>query len=205
MKYQAKIRLFEKMVLGEVTAQVEREKKKVDDAYERLLEERRRELKEREEAGVAEERRLLERKKRRAIAEASRDAKGEVLEAREAAIDSTIEDLIDRLEGFIEGKAYRDFLRHKLQKALAFSAGWSGLVITFTSRDRRLESEIAAWTEEMKAAADLRFDGEGFSGGFIVTSAEEGTRIDATLETYIAEHRQAIGRSVIRYLEGGEG
>ncbi len=205
MRYQAKLKLFEKMVLGEVGARVDEEKRKIDAQYESLLKERREELKTREEVGVKEERRSLERQKRRALSEASRDAKGEILEAREAAIDATIEALIDRMDTFCAGDHYKAFLTQRIDEALDYAIGWPGLKITLVPRDEHLESELQTRIEKKGRAVDLLFDGEGFTGGFVVTSEEEDVRIDATLETYIEEHREEIGRRVIRTLEGGEG
>lgn len=143
-------------------------------------------------AAEEEAKRMMEAQRKERIAWARLESKRIIAEAKEDAINNSLEDFFKMLSVFRNMNGYTAFLNKVVKNAIEeFGEKPENLVVHVVKGDRKVLSSITA-----KIVEDL----DGF-GGAIVERKDGSVRVNATLETLFENKREGIRKEVYEKLQ----
>lgn len=141
-----------------------------------------------------------ERSASKALAEATMDARGRILDARRRVADRVRAALSRRIEGSAAESAYRRAVTEELDEAIERVGGADAVGIVIDVSEG-LAPHLGDWTQEATASGIAVTPDPELTSGFVLTADEGRVVVDGTLESRLELGWRRLAAAVLQEAE----
>lgn len=195
-----KIQLFGKMIIGNIEAESEDMRHKLEGQHQTELDKLKEEIAQKRAELISAAEARGERERKRIISQVRNEEQHRLVAMKQEALQTIMKSLREKAESFTATADYRGYMEKSINSVIRGLVEAKHITIYVAEKDMELCKELM--NSQQNSSAELKYDikqaSQNIIGGLIAEDNENQLQIESTLKALIEENRDIVGAAITR-------